>query len=40
MIIVSGTVATGKYTKAQKKQAQVDARTIHSAAEKYRIDRS
>ncbi|MBX3193285.1 MAG: prepilin-type N-terminal cleavage/methylation domain-containing protein [Labilithrix sp.] len=31
-------VAVPKYQEAQKKQAQTDARTIHPAAEKYRVD--
>ena len=31
-------VAVPKYAEAQKKQAQTDARTIHPAAEKYRVD--
>jgi len=31
-------VAVPKYQEAQKKQAQIDARTIHPAAEKYRVD--
>jgi general secretion pathway protein G len=31
-------VAVPKYLEAQKKQAQTDARTIHPAAEKYRVD--
>jgi len=31
-------VAVPKYAEAQKKQAQIDARTIHPAAEKYRVD--
>jgi general secretion pathway protein G len=33
-------VAVPKYAEAQKKQAQTDARTIHPAAEKYRVDHS
>jgi general secretion pathway protein G len=31
-------VAVPKYAEAQRKQAQTDARTIHPAAEKYRVD--
>jgi len=31
-------VAVPKFAEAQKKQAQTDARTIHPAAEKYRVD--
>lgn len=31
-------VAVPKFQEAQKKQAQTDARTIHPAAEKYRVD--
>ena len=31
-------VAVPKFQEAQKKQAQIDARTIHPAAEKYRVD--
>lgn len=31
-------VAVPKFAEAQKKQAQTDSRTIHPAAEKYRVD--